>query len=263
MRLLRQVRREMTVVAGVTMLAAQGDGALRKVLYRRGSGPTRSIEAECLFLHQGVVPNVNLASAAGCTLAWDMAQACWSPVTDAWGRTNVGSIAIAGDGAGIMGAEAAEQRGRLCGLDAAAQLGRLTDAQRDAAASGARRVLAHYARGRRYLDTAFLPDQSFRTPPQDALACRCEEITGDRIAETLSAVGEVGPNQLKAYLRCGMGPCQGRLCGATVTEIIAAQRGVPPSEVGHYRARFPVKPITLGEMASLPHTQADVRRVAR
>jgi hypothetical protein len=47
-----------------------------------------------------------------------------------------------------------------------------------------------------------------------------------------------------------MGPCQGRLCGLTVTEVIADARGVPPSEVGYYRVRPPIKPVTLAELAA-------------
>ena len=68
-------------------------------------------------------------------------------------------------------------------------------------------------------------------------------------------MGAMGPNQVKAFLRCGMGPCQGRLCGLTVTELIAAARGVAPDEVGYYRLRPPVKPITLAELAAMAHTE--------
>jgi hypothetical protein len=48
-----------------------------------------------------------------------------------------------------------------------------------------------------------------------------------------------------------MGPCQGRVCGLTVSEIIAKARGVSPDEVGYYRIRSPVKPVTLGELAAM------------
>ena len=64
-------------------------------------------------------------------------------------------------------------------------------------------------------------------------------------------LGCLGPNQAKAFVRCGMGPCQGRLCGLTVTELIAHARGVAPAEVGYYRIRPPIKPITLDELAAL------------
>ena len=68
---------------------------------------------------------------------------------------------------------------------------------------------------------------------------------------------------MKAFLRCGMGPCQGRFCGLTVTELIAEARGLSCAEVGHYRLRPPVKPITLAEIASLPADEAAVKAVAR
>jgi hypothetical protein len=77
------------------------------------------------------------------------------------------------------------------------------------------------------------------------------------------ALGCPGPNQMKAFLRCGMGPCQGRLCGLTVTELIAAGRGVSPSEVGYYRLRPPVKPITVVELATLPKSEAGLKAVIR
>ncbi len=46
-----------------------------------------------------------------------------------------------------------------------------------------------------------------------------------------------------------MGPCQGRLCGATVAALIAQARGVPLAEVGSYRPRAPYKPLTVAELA--------------
>ena len=76
-------------------------------------------------------------------------------------------------------------------------------------------------------------------------------------------MGADGPNQLKSFLRCGMGPCQGRLCGTTVTELIAEAHGTSPEEVGYYRLRPPVKPITLAELAGLPETEAARKAVVR
>ena len=68
---------------------------------------------------------------------------------------------------------------------------------------------------------------------------------------------------MKAFLRCGMGPCQGRLCGPTVVELIAQTRGTTPAETGYYRLRPPIKPVTLAELAALPQTEASVKAVVR
>ena len=92
--------------------------------------------------------------------------------------------------------------------------------------------------------------------------CRCEEVTAGQIRNTVK-LGCEGPNQMKSFLRCGMGPCQGRLCGLTVTELIAATRRVAPENVGYYRLRPPVKPISLAELASLPQNDAALAAVVR
>ncbi|MBM3525201.1 MAG: FAD/NAD(P)-binding oxidoreductase, partial [Alphaproteobacteria bacterium] len=99
-------------------------------------------------------------------------------------------------------------------------------------------------------------------PQGDTLVCRCEEVSAAQVVEAVK-LGCTGPNQLKSFLRCGMGPCQGRLCGLTVTELIAVTRGTAPAEVGHYRLRPPVKPITLAELAAMPKTDAERRAVER
>jgi len=41
------------------------------------------------------------------------------------------------------------------------------------------------------------------------------------------------------------------LASDVIVEVIAHERGVSPAEVGHYRVRPPVKPITLEELAAL------------
>ena len=55
---------------------------------------------------------------------------------------------------------------------------------------------------------------------------------------------------MKSYLRSGMGPCQGRVCGLLVSQIIAAKRGLPPQKDDYYRIRPPMKPLPLTELAA-------------
>jgi hypothetical protein len=56
---------------------------------------------------------------------------------------------------------------------------------------------------------------------------------------------------LKAFTRCGTGPCQGRICGPIVSAVIADALGKPIPEIGTYRPRAPFKPITVGALADL------------
>lgn len=255
--LVRAVKREVRVISGVTALRAIGDTQVRSVAYRRHEDAEETIPVDALFLHQGVAPNVNLAMSVGIEHQWDASQLCWNPLLDAYGNSSVEGIAVAGDGAGIAGAQAAECRGRLAAIAALRALGRTAPDEREV-----RRELARVSRGRAFLDAFYRPAKSFRQPAGDTIVCRCEEVTAREIADTV-ALGCPGPNQMKTFLRCGMGPCQGRLCGLTVTELIAETRGVPPQEVGYYRLRPPVKPITVGELGALPKPEAAVKAVVR
>jgi len=259
--LMRQVRRHVRIVRHVSALAALGDGRLEAVRFSVGER-WEETSADLLLLHQGVVPNLNLPSAIGCAQEWDPTLHCFRPRTDAWGASSVQNVFVAGDGAGIQGALAAEHRGRIAALAALCALGRLDAAARDARARPHRRALERAVRGRRFFDAMFTPPHAFRVPQDETIVCRCEEVTAREVREAVR-VGCPGPNQLKAFLRCGMGPCQGRLCGLTVTDVIADARGVPPAEVGYYRLRFPVKPLTLGELAALPQTEASQAAVVR
>lgn len=258
--MMREVKAKVRVVSGVTELSASGDSQLSGVSYVAG-GKRETIPADLLLLHQGVVPNVNLAMAAGVEHRWDDLQLCWSPVLDASGNSSIAGIAIAGDGAGIGGANAAVVRGRIAARAAVEALAPAAAAKLPAMAT-LRADLAKAERGRVFLDTLFRPAPQFRIPSDDTIVCRCEEVTAKDVLDSV-AIGATGPNQLKAYRRTGMGPCQGRLCGLTVTELMAQARGKSPQEIGYYRLRAPVKPITLAELAAVPKSEADVKAVVR
>ena len=255
--LLREVRAKVPVHRADTIEAA-GTDRVREVVFS-GPGGTRRLPVDLLLLHQGVVPNVNLANAAGVAHVWNDRQLCFVPVLDADFGSSVPGIAVAGDGAGIAGGTAAAERGRIAAIAAVRALkpdSVVPDTQ------AIRQRLQREEMGRAFLDCLNRPADAFRLPEGDTIACRCEEVTARQVRET-AQMGCEGPNQMKAFLRCGMGPCQGRLCGLTVTELIAAERKTSPDEVGYYRLRPPVKPITLAELASLPISEAERKAVER
>ncbi len=261
LKLMRAVRAKVRVVSGIEALRAEGTDKVEAVTYTK-AGRAQRMAVDMLLLHQGVVPNINLSNAIGCRHVWDDVQLTWKPATDGWGATSVAGISVAGDGAGIAGAEAAAERGRIAALGAVHRLGRIDTATRDRAAAAQRATLARFERGRGFLDTLYRPAKVFRVPEGDTIVCRCEEVSAERIRATVP-LGATGPNQMKAFLRCGMGPCQGRLCGLTVAELIADARGVAVCDVGYYRLRPPVKPIALGELAAMPKTEGSEKAVVR
>jgi len=232
---------------------------VRSVGWRTAKGEAGTMPVDTLLLHQGVVPNVNLAMAAGVEHRWDDEQLCWAPLLDRFGETSLRGISIAGDGAGIGGGQAAAWRGVIIAM---AVVRALKPGAKMPAEKLAYTALAGFMRGRKFLDRLYRPAKALRIPSGNTIVCRCEEVTAQQIVDTVE-LGCPGPNQMKSFLRCGMGPCQGRLCGLTVTELMADARGVSPQEVGYYRLRPPVKPITVAELAALPKTEAAVKAVVR
>lgn len=233
---------------------ARGTGRLEAVRFRTARGTVEQ-PARVLLLHEGVIPNAHAAMALGCEQQWDEAQQAFRPVTDEWGASSVAGLSVAGDAAGIGGARVAEVAGRLAALGIAHALDRIGGASRDSLAMPLRKERQRHARIRPFLDTLFRPNRSILVPPDDVLACRCEEVTVAGIRHAVS-LGAVGPNQVKSYTRCGMGPCQGRQCAPTLAQVIADSTGRPVADIGYPRIRPPLKPITLGELATLAGEKA-------
>jgi NADPH-dependent 2,4-dienoyl-CoA reductase/sulfur reductase-like enzyme len=238
-------RHGVPVRRGVRGLRAGGRRRLEGVAWNGGEAA-----ADLLLLHDGVIPNAQISLALQLAHVWDEAQLCWRPVADEWGGTSLPTVSVAGDAAGIAGAAAAALTGRLAALDAACRLGRIDGPERDRRAAPLRADLARERALRRFLDRLYRPADTVLCPADDVIVCRCEEITAGRIRRAVQ-LGAQGPNQVKAFIRCGMGPCQGRLCGPVASAVIARARGIPVAEVGTFRPRAPYKPITVGALAGL------------
>ena len=247
-------------------LAIIGDERVEAVRFFH-RGRERSMNASLVLLHEGVIPNAHLTLAAQLDHVRDERQHGFRPAVDEWGETSERGLLAAGDCAHVLGAQAAADSGRLAALEAAYRLGRIDSRRRDALAKPHRASLERRRRFQEFLDFAFEPGAAVLRPSDPAVTvCRCEEVTIAEI-ESVIARGCPGPDQAKAFTRCGMGPCQGRMCATVVSGIFAGRRGagtgadagigtrtgagVDVDTVGHYRIRPPVKPITVGELAAL------------
>lgn len=248
--LLHEIRAaRVSVIRHVEHVEMQGGDRLEAVFWRTANA-SGSVPASHAFLHQGIAPNTNLGRALNCVHVWDNAQLSWKPQADGWGAGSREGIYTAGDAGGIAGARAAALSGRLSAIAMAAELDRITPAERDSRAAQLQARMRRELAVRPFLDRLYRPTAGLRVPPQDEVTvCRCEEVTAGAIRQALAA-GASGPNQMKAFTRCGMGPCQGRSCGLTVTGMVAAQLGIPESEAGYFNVRFPVKPVALGDLGA-------------
>jgi len=245
----RLARAGVPIYRNVSDLVIEGTDKVEAVSFRHG-GKSLRLPAHTIGLHAGVIPNTHIPRAIGCAMAWDDAQHCFHPGTDEWGTSSHRNIRIAGDGAGIIGARASEHAGHLAALQTLHALGRIDAATRDRLAVPHRRAQAAHTAIRPFLDRRFTPPAEILRPADDVTVCRCEEITAGQI-RAVARAGCQGPNQAKAYLRAGMGPCQGRVCGSLVTDLMAEIHAKTALEIGAYRTRPPFKPVTVGELAAL------------
>lgn len=237
----REMRAAVPVLRAEPGLSVTGQDRATGLRWQGGA-----IAADLVLLHDGVVPVTNLTVAAGCEMIWDARQHCFRPRLDAMGQSTVPGLFVAGDGAGIGGAAAAVLAGQQAALAVLALLGR-------GGGDGARAVrpaLAAARRGRAFVDQAFAPRDASRIA-DDTVVCRCEAITAGQI-RAAARLGAPGPNQIKTFLRCGMGACQGRQCGLALSALIADTQARPIAETGALRTRAPVKPLRLGALAALP-----------
>lgn len=238
---------------GATDIEITGDTKVTTVQFQ-AHGSDHTIATSTALLHQGVVPNTQITRALDLDHAYNTAQHCFAPVTDDYGQSSHALFSIAGDGAGIGGAKVAALSGKISALNALRQIGTLTDTTCvDLAKPLLKKRKAELAI-RPFLDAAYPAPTSVLNPADETIICRCENVSAGDIRR-FATLGCHGPNQTKAFGRCGMGPCQGRYCGLTVTEILAKETGKPHDAVGSYRIRTPLKPITLQELASLAPSQ--------
>ena len=240
---------------GATDIAIDGTDKAEAVTFTR-RGRAHRLSCRTVFLHHGVVPNTQAARSIGVTHCWDAAQACFVPEVDSWGESDVKGVFIAGDGVRIGGAKAAEIAGQIAALKVAQDVGRIAAKVRDRQAAPLRASAARELAARAFLDRTYPPCAEALAPDDATMICRCEEITAGDI-RGYARLGCLGPNQAKAFGRAGMGPCQGRYCGLTVTALLAEANGQTADATGYFRIRAPLKPVTLGELAAMDEVAQD------
>jgi NADPH-dependent 2,4-dienoyl-CoA reductase/sulfur reductase-like enzyme len=228
---------------GVTPLAIEGNGHVEALLLRDGAGRERRFACDAVALGYGLKPETQLADLAGAAFAYDEDFRLFLPKTDGLGRSRPG-LYLAGDGATIGGADAAEASGALA---AHAILSDLAEPQDVAAIRPLARRVARLRNFQRGLARAFAwPVAQIRAQPDETMLCRCENVTIGEVRQAMArALGPVEVNRVKAMTRCGMGRCQGRVCGPALQEIVAGISGLDGASAGRLRGQAPVKPIAL------------------
>jgi NADPH-dependent 2,4-dienoyl-CoA reductase/sulfur reductase-like enzyme len=212
---------------GGVVREARGEGWVEQVSILRGQRLT-TLACDRIACGYGLVPNLTLAQALGCALSESGAVT----VDDAQ-RTSVDGVLAAGESTGVGGMELACVEGEIAGLVAGGVSG-------DLRVLRARR--ARWQRFARRVEKAFALGAAARAVPRaDTLLCRCEDVT----------VGEVSAyadwRDAKLHTRCGMGACQGRICGTAASTYFGWRTAQP---------RPPFHPVRIGTLMAVGECDA-------
>lgn len=185
------------------VVAAHGEGRVEAVDIRRGGHRVR-LACDSVAVGYGLVPNVELAQTLGCALDTHLRHP--HVRVDEHQRTSVAAVYAAGEACGIGGRDSALLEGAIAGHVAAAGEGaipwKLRGQQRHARAFAA------------WLRQHFEPAATaWPSIAGDTLVCRCEDVALSDLD------GYADPRDAKLVTRCGMGACQGRICGAAIAEL--------------------------------------------
>ncbi len=204
----------------------------------------RVLRADCLTVGHGLVPATEVTRLLGAAHRFEAAAGGWVPQLDADQRTTRAKLYAAGDGAGIAGAAAALLSGQIAGASAALDLGAIDSARyRQKTASLRRRLAGARQFGGAMAGLMALAPGQAEAVGRDTVVCRCEDVTRAEVEAALDR-GAAEVNQLKSWTRCGMGPCQGRMCGDTVAALVAARVG-GRGAAGIWTPRIPFRPVNL------------------
>lgn len=255
-------RHRIPIRTGQAVVACHGEGGVRQATvakvgrdWRPVPGTAYHVPVDAVHVSFGFSPSLDLARQLGCKEVAHPAMPVSAVWHDAGMATSVRGVFAAGEATGVGGAQAAELEGRLAGAAAARYLGRVSAG---GFADQARDIRPALARDRRFaaLLAALYPFPGagpspagwLHWPEPDTVICRCEEVPWSAVGEAVAA-GATNVRSVKGLTRCGMGYCQGRVCGPVLQAAVAAAAGLPLADVGDLHTRPLAAPVTLGAIA--------------
>ncbi|MHC8300366.1 FAD-dependent oxidoreductase [Pseudomonas sp. ZS1P83] len=191
---------------GTHVLAALGNGRLEGVRLQQ-QGKILELECDRLACGFGLIPNTQLGQALGCDLDGQALS------VDTWQASSRADHFAAGECTGFGGSELALVEGAIAGHAAVGDV------------DSARALWPRRTRWQGFanaLNKAFALDPQLKSLTQpDTLVCRCEDVPYGLLA------GHADWREAKLASRCGMGACQGRVCGGALQHLFGWQPSAP------------------------------------
>lgn len=216
------------------VLRAQGNGRVQSVTLRTGQqseGGEETTACDRVACGFGLVPNTQLGQLLGCALGGPLSGGQGLAV-DAQMRTSAPGVYSAGECTGFGGSERALLQGAIAGHTAAGQVQQ---------AEALRPQLARWEAFAQALQASFPLNDALKTlAAPDTLVCRCEDVPYSALATRQGWV------DAKLHTRCGMGACQGRICGAATQHLF----GWTPAPPRHLLAPARIGTLVAGAMAT-------------
>jgi NADPH-dependent 2,4-dienoyl-CoA reductase/sulfur reductase-like enzyme len=206
---------------GAWVRTAEGRGRVERVIVTDGRRE-RVLGCDVVACGFGLVPNLELARLLGCEAEGS------SLIVDEAQQTSTPGVYAAGELVGVGGVDQALVTGAIAGLAAAGR-----------AVPPGLRIRRDRERGfaARLGRTFELRAELRSLPRADTIVCRCEDVPWSRIQRAAQA------REARLLSRVGMGPCQGRVCGAALSFLC----GWEPTAV-----RPPLSPVNLGVLEDEP-----------
>jgi len=233
----------------VNAYAAHGEKQLQRVSFTV-NGSTHKIDSDMLLVHEGIVPRCDFTRLLGLRHHWNVVQRYWYPETNLFGATEMGGIYVAGDSAFVHGGISAGLKGSLVAFDIARRLKVPQNNEKAHALQRLKKELSSELAPRPFVDALYKPHRDLYRVSDETIVCRCEEVTAGDIRQTIRE-GCREPNEIKALTRCGMGHCQGRMCGAGLAEIAAGELSIKTCDLQPLNIRSPVRNLPLAELAEM------------
>jgi NADPH-dependent 2,4-dienoyl-CoA reductase/sulfur reductase-like enzyme len=212
------------------------------------AGSRQVYATRCLAVGFGFVPNIELLLQAGCETDYRADGGGWVVRTDERMQTSQANLFAAGEVTGIAGGDKALVEGRMCGLSVLETLG----VHVPSAGSLRKRLLRRRRREMAFgaaLNRMCRPPSTWVNAVDDeTVICRCEDVRMGEVRRSI-AEGAIAATDLKKATRCGMGDCQGRICGPIIADILDALAGGAGGRREPPSMRAPVKMVPLGALA--------------